>query len=250
MKYYDWRRRVMRLGVWNALYRFWIKIRVEGWDNIPADGPVLMMGNHINVIDPVVMISFFPDRDIVPLAKLEAFGQPLIRYFVRHWGAISVNRGEADMAAFKTALEYLRSGSIVMLYAEGHRSKIGLTRGQEGSVYIALKANATVVPVAIWGTESFPVGWLKSLQRLPVHIRFGKPFRFKYEGGRLPRENFRSMTDEGMYRIAELLPPEWRGVYADLSQATTEHLDFDVVWKPAVQRIPPRALAPAPASRP
>lgn len=241
-KFYRWRRPIMRFGVWNILYRFWLKIHVEGWENIPAEGPVVMMGNHINVLDPVVMISFYPDRDIVPLAKIEAFDQPLMRYFVRHWGAIPVNRGEADLKTFKTALEYLRSGYIVMLYAEGHRSKTGLIQGQEGSAYIALKSNSVVVPVAIWGTRDFPLGWFAGFRRLYVYIRFGKPFRFKHEGGKLPREHFREMTDEAMYRIAELLPPEYRGVYSDLSRATCRYLDFDITWRPVAQRIPPRAL--------
>jgi 1-acyl-sn-glycerol-3-phosphate acyltransferase len=241
-KLYRWRREVMRFGIWNVLYRFWFKIHVQGWENIPADGPVVMMGNHINVLDPVVMISFYPDRDIVPLAKLEAFGQPLIRYFVRHWGAIAINRGEADLKALKTALEHLKSGYVVMLYAEGHRSETGLKQGEEGSVYIALKTDALVVPVAIWGTEVFPMGWLKSLHRINVYIRFGKPFRFKHEGDKFPREEFREMTDEAMYRIAELLPEQWRGVYSDLPQATQEHLDFDVTWRPVEQRISGRAL--------
>ncbi|MBN1428041.1 MAG: 1-acyl-sn-glycerol-3-phosphate acyltransferase [Anaerolineae bacterium] len=247
-KLYPWRRQVMRFGIWNVLYRFWIRMHVEGWENIPADGPVVMMGNHINAIDPVVMISFYPDRDIVPLAKIEAFDQPFIRYFVRHWGAIPVNRGEADLTALKTALEHLRAGQIVMLYAEGHRHKTGLQQGQEGSAYIALKTDATIVPVAIWGTQVFPFGWIKSVQRFHVYVRFGKPFRFKREGDKLPREHFRAMTDEAMYRIAGLLPPEWRGVYSDLSQATTEHLDLDVTWQPVAQRIPGRALDPLPGT--
>lgn len=247
-KLYRWRRRIMRFGIWNVLYRLWFKIHVEGWENIPADGPVVMMGNHINALDPVIMISFYPDRDIVPLAKIEAFDQPLIRYFVRHWGAIAINRGEADLRGLKTALEHLQSGYVVMLYAEGHRSKTGLIQGQEGSSYIALKSDALVVPVAIWGTQNFPLGWFKDFQRINIYIRFGKPFRFKHEGDKLPREHFRRMTDEAMYRIAELLPAEWCGVYGDLSQATQEHLDFDVTWQPVEQRIPGRALMPAAAT--
>jgi 1-acyl-sn-glycerol-3-phosphate acyltransferase len=131
------------------------------------------------------------------------------------------------------------------LYAEGHRYKAGLQQGQEGSAYIALKTDSVVVPVAIWGTQDFPVGWLKSFQRFHAYVRFGKPFRFKHEGGRLPREHFRAMTDEAMYRIAELLPPEWRGIYSDLSRATTAYLDFDVTWQPVAQHIPARALKPA-----
>jgi 1-acyl-sn-glycerol-3-phosphate acyltransferase len=190
------------------------------------------------MLDPVVMISFYPDRDIVPLAKAEAFEMPLMRYFVRKWGAIRINRGEADLTALKSAFDYLKRGDVVMLYAEGHRSKTGLIQGQEGSAYLALKSNAVVVPVAIWGTEGFPLKWVGQLRRMQVHIHFGQPFRFRQTGGRLPREHFRSMTDEAMYRIAEQLPPEWRGVYSDMSLATTQFLDFNVEWRPVRSAIP------------
>lgn len=241
-KFYGWRRKVMRWGVWQFIYRFWVKLHVYGWENIPADQPVVMMGNHINMLDPVVMISFFPDRDIVPLAKIEAFDQPLMRYFVRHWGAISVNRGEADMTALKTAFDYLRNKYVVMLYAEGHRSKTGMIQGQEGSVYIAVKSGALVVPVAIWGTRDFPKEWFKNFRLMDIHISFGKPFRFRSDGGRLPRDQFRSMTDEAMYQIAQLLPAEWRGIYSDIENAPTVHLDFGVQWLPVAEKLPARVI--------
>lgn len=242
---YSWRRRLFRWGIWNLLYRFWIKLHVEGWENIPAQGPVVMMGNHISFLDPVVMISFYPDRDIVPLAKIEAFDQPIMRYFVNHWGAIPVHRGEVDLKALKSSLEHLRQGFVVMLYAEGTRSKTGLTKGQEGSAYIALKTNATIVPVATWGTRDFPFSWWRQFRRTQVYVRFGRPFRFKTEDGKLPRDKFGEMTDEAMYQIARLLPPEWRGIYADLDRATTHHLDFDVNWEPAEHTIPNRVQMPA-----
>lgn len=240
---YHWRRQVFRFGIWNFLYRFWIKLHVDGWENIPADGPVVMIGNHMGVLDPVVMISFYPDRDIVPMAKIEAFDRPILRYFVGHWGAIPVHRGEADLKALKSALEHIRNNYIVMLYAEGTRSRTGMIEGQEGSAYVALKTNALVVPVAIWGTPDFPVGWVRDFKRPNVFIRFGEPFRYRSESRRLPREGFRAMTDEAMYRIAALLPAEGRGVYSDLSVATTKHLDFDVTWRPVERRIPRRADA-------
>lgn len=241
---YRWRRQLFRWGIWNVAYRFWIKLHVEGWENVPADGPVLMMGNHIGVADPGVMISFYPDRDIVPMAKIEAYSQPVLRYFVRHWGAIPVNRGEADLKALKSALDLIQRGFVVMLYAEGTRSSTGLIQGQEGSAYLALKSDAVIVPVAIWGTRGFPKTWVRDFQRTHVYLRFGRPFKFKHTGGKLPREHFRAMTDEAMYRIASLLPAEWRGVYSDLSQATTEFLDFDITWRPVQQSLPQRMVDP------
>jgi 1-acyl-sn-glycerol-3-phosphate acyltransferase len=239
---YRWRRQLFRFGIWNLAYRFWFKLHVDGWENIPADGPVVMMGNHMSAIDPGVMISFYPDRDIVPLAKIESFETPMMRYFVRQWGAIPVNRGEADLKALKSALEHIQNGYVVMLYAEGTRSKTGLIQGQEGSAYIALKTDATIVPVAIWGTRDFPLAWTKEFRRPHIYLRFGQPFKFRHEGGKLPREHFREMTDEAMYRIAELLPPQWRGVYSDLSKASTGYLDFDITWRPVVRHLPLRVL--------
>lgn len=240
---YRWRRQFFRWGLWNLAYRFWIKIWVTGWENIPADGPVIMMVNHIHLIDPVIMISFYPGRDFVPIAKIEAFSQPILRYFVGHWGAIPVNRGEADLRALKAAIEHIRRGDVVVLFAEGTRSKTGLIRGQEGSAYIALKTGATVVPVAIWGTPDFPKTWTSEFKRTQVHVSFGKPFRFRQEKDRLPREHFRQMTDEAMYRIAEMLPEHLRGVYGDLSQATTTFLDFEITWQPPNRILPRRVHA-------
>ncbi len=237
-----WQRLIFRWGIWNICYRFWIRMHVAGWENIPAENPTLIMGNHIAALDPGIMISFFPDRDIVPLAKIESFDTPLMRYFVRHWGAIPVNRGEADVKALKSALEHMRNGYLVMLYAEGTRSRTGLIQGQEGSAYIAAKTGATVVPVGIWGSRDFPASWWREFRRTDVYLHFGRPFRFRVPKGKPARESFRAMTDEAMYRIAALLPEQWRGVYSDLSRATTDYLDFDITWTPVRQRIPRRAL--------
>ncbi len=240
---YTWRRRIFRCGIWNVLYRFWIRLRVGGWENIPATGPVIMMGNHISAMDPVVMISFYPDRDIVPLAKVESYSEPFIRYFVGHWGAIPVNRGEADTTALKSAINHINDGYVVMFYTEGTRSRTGLIEGQEGTAYLALKTEATVVPVAIWGSRAFPGTWYKDFRRTEINIQFGEPFRFKHEGRRIPRDLLRPMTDEAMYRIAEMLPEDWRGVYSDLSKASTDLLDFDIEWEPVRKALPKRVLA-------
>lgn len=227
-KSHGWRRRIFRFGLWNVIFRFWFQMHVEGLENVPSAGPTIMMVNHISVIDPAVMISFAPSgRDIVPLAKMEAFSQPMIRYFVRHWGAIPVARGETDTRALKAALYHIRAGDVVLLFAEGTRNREGMRQGEEGSAYLALKTDAIVVPVALWGTRGFPASLWTDFRTTPVHVRFGEPFRFKNEGtGRLPRESFRAMTDEAMYRIAAMLPAEWRGIYRDLPAATTDYLEF------------------------
>lgn len=234
----DWRRRFFRFSLWQVLYRFWFRLRIGGWENIPRSGPVLMAGNHIHALDPVVMISVYPDRDVVPLAKIESWVRPmLIRFFVRNWGAIPVMRGEADTRAMKEVMKTIEDGKIGMLYIEGTRSKTGLIEGQVGTAFIALHTDAAIVPIAIWGTRSFPSGWWREMRRVRITMNFGRPFRLKKPEGR-SRDHLPLMTEEIMYRIARILPEEWRGQYSDLSKATTDYLDFDIDWEPPETSFP------------
>ena len=97
---------------------------------------------------------------------------------------------------------------------------------KEGMVYVATKANASLVPVGVDGTDLFP-GSLKRLRRAPVTIRFGRAFRLRTEGRpRIPRAEMHHMTREIMYQLASLLPEQRRGFYRDLDQMTTDYLDF------------------------
>jgi 1-acyl-sn-glycerol-3-phosphate acyltransferase len=105
-------------------------------------------------------------------------------------------------------------------------SRSELRQGKEGVAYLATRANAPVVPVAIDGTVGFPSFPLLPRWREPgAHVRFGDPFRFKTSGQRAGGEMLRRMTDEAMYILASMLPEYRRGVYADLSLATRETID-------------------------
>ena len=227
-KNHRWRRKIMRFGLWNVIYRFWMQMHAEGLHNVPARGPTVMMVNHIHVIDPAIMISFAPHgRDIVPLAKTEAFELPWQRLFVGQWGAIPVQRGQGDRSALKAAISHINEGDIVLLFAEGTRNREGLQQGEEGSVFLALKTNAVVVPVGLWGTRGFPYSLWRDFRTTPVHVSFGRPFRIREIADRSSRHEVMSqITDEAMYRIAGLLPAKWRGIYSDISRATTEHIEF------------------------
>jgi 1-acyl-sn-glycerol-3-phosphate acyltransferase len=149
------------------------------------------------------------------------------------------------LKALKAAIEHLEAGDMVMLFAEGTRSRTGMIQGQEGSAYLALKTDAWVVPVAIWGSRGFPMTLFRDFKRTEVYMRFGQPFKFKHEGRKLPREHFRAMTDEAMYQISCMLPAEWRGVYSDLSNVTTHFIDYSQPWTPTTSQ-PPRFLDQSP----
>lgn len=196
---------------------------VEGQKNLPAEGPVIVMMNHINFVD-VIMPAMFLPRDVVMLSKIENFRTPVFGLFVRAYGSLAVRRGELDLQAMRLSLQALKKGQVLVIAPEGTRSGHGrLQGGHDGLAFVAAQAGVPVVPFVMYGHESF---WhrLTRLRRTRLHIRVGEPFRF-VTGGRPRRDELHGMTDEAMYRLAALLPPEFRGVYANSSQATSRYTE-------------------------
>jgi len=198
----------------------------EGIENVPASGPCILMINHIAFIDPFVVLHILP-RNIVPLAKIEVYNYPIVGIFPRLWQVIPVHREEIDRRAVQQVLDVLRAGEIVLVAPEGTRGP-ALKQGKEGVAYLAGKAQVPVVPVAISGTTGFPsLRFFSKAWRTPGAVaRFGKPFRYKAAYARPSRDDLRKMTDEAMFVLSSMLPPEQRGVYADLSQATQDTIEW------------------------
>ncbi len=189
---------------------------IEGVENVPATGGVLLASNHLSFVDSVVIPSVAP-RDVVFLAKSEYFTGTGVRGTLqRAWfeglGMIPVDRDDSRAAieSLGTALEVLREGKAFGVYPEGTRSRDGrLYRGRTGVAQLALQSGAPIVPVGLIGTEQIqPVG--SNRPRLAkVTVRFGEPLHVagRYDGvapGRARRE----ITDELMRRIADLTGQE------------------------------------------
>lgn len=221
-----------RLGRWvirDLLLRYiglplLVTPKVQGLENVPADGPTILMMNHTIAIDGVIPMGFIRDRDVIPMIKVENMEHPFIGPLARFWGAYSVQRGEVDREALKITLDLLALNQVVLIAPEGTRQP-QLIRPKDGLTYIALKSKAVIVPTAIWNGE----GWVKNLVnpfRPPLYLRFGKPFILKGAGQRTPREGLHHITDQMMYQLAALLPESYRGNYADLGQSSTDELVF------------------------
>jgi 1-acyl-sn-glycerol-3-phosphate acyltransferase len=194
---------------------------VEGADNIPMTGPVLLASNHLAFMDSVAIPVVAP-RKVVFLAKAEYFTGTGIRgRLMRAWfeatGMVPVDRSDTRSAidSLEIALEVLGKGEAFGLYPEGTRSRDGrLYRGRTGVAQLALVSGAPIVPVGLIGTEQLqPVG--SRLPRLAkVTIRFGEPIHVagRYDGvppGRARRE----ITDKVMTEIQRLSGQETAGVY-------------------------------------
>jgi 1-acyl-sn-glycerol-3-phosphate acyltransferase len=154
------------------------------------------------------------------------YSYPVVGIFPRIYGVIPVQREEFDRRAVQGALDVLQAGEIILVAPEAHRSP-QLRAGKEGIAYLATRANVPIVPVAIDGTIGFPTFRLLPRWREPgANVRFGNPFRFNTFNQRAGKEILRTMTDEAMYILASLLPEYRRGVYADLSLATQEMIEW------------------------
>ena len=223
---YHLRRQFCRFLLRTIAFTILVKIeRVEGLENIPGEGPAILLINHIAFVDPIVVLHVMP-RDVTPMAKVEVYEYPVIGIFPRLWGVIPVRREEVDRRAIQMALGVLKAGETILVAPEGTRGP-ELQRGKEGMAYLASRAGAPIVPVAIEGTPGFPALRFTSRWRQPgVHIAFGKPFHYRDGLKRAGRAELRQMADEAMYILSAMLPEHRRGVYGDLSRATQGTIEW------------------------
>jgi 1-acyl-sn-glycerol-3-phosphate acyltransferase len=182
---------------------------------IPSQGPLILFLNHINFLDvPLIFCRLLP-RPITGFAKSETWDDPLLGPLFTLWGAIPLHRGQADTTALRKGVDVLKCGGIVGITPEGTRSGDGiLQRAHPGVVTLALHSGAPLLPVAMWGNEKFH-GNFRRLRRTPVNFRVGNLLRID-PAIQHPRGELRqAIADELMYCLADLLPPFYKGVYAN-----------------------------------
>jgi 1-acyl-sn-glycerol-3-phosphate acyltransferase len=164
------------------------------------------------------LVYYLLDRQDVIMMVAEKYRQSAFyRWFVKQLDAIWVDRFNADLGALRTTLSRLKQGQVLVMAPEGTRSETGkLNYARPGASYLAAKAGVPILPVGLVGTEDrLVVQRLKHLQRLDIHLYVGEPFHLAPLKGSDREEALQAYTDEIMCRIAALLPPASRGVYAD-----------------------------------
>ena len=188
------------------------KLVVEGRENLPKTGPLLIASNHQSYTDPAVLI-YAIDRPMWWMAKRSLFKGWLVSWFLHQVHVFEVNREKQDLAALAHAQKLLDQGRALLIFPEGTRHPGALGRGHDGIAYMALRTGVPIVPVAITGTEKIP-----HVLQTPFHFQklkavIGEPYTLTLSG-RIDRQMLLTMTDRIMGSIAQLLPPEYRGVYA------------------------------------
>ena len=194
--------------------------KITGLENIPTDRPAILTGNHIGMLDGFIVPTIpvvinHPNLIVIVAEKWQ--NSAFLSWAVKHLGFTFIDRFNADAATLKMVLRKLQNNGLLVIAPEGTRSKTAsLIEGKEGTAYLAARTGATIIPFGATGTED-QVVWptLKRLKRLDITVTLGEPYTIPS----LPREGrdefLKEYTDEIMCRIAALLPPEYRGFYAD-----------------------------------
>lgn len=196
--------------------RITCRIDAPDLDKIPMKGPLIVIVNHTGQIEIPLLYGNLQPRPMTGWAKAETWTDNwFLNWIFNIWKIIPVRRGEADIGALKQALRALEDGCIFGLAPEGTRNKTGiLRRALPGAVIVALRSGAPIIPIAHWGGEVF-LSNLKRFKRTDFHIRVGEPFKLNVSGTKVTSEIRQQIVDEMMYRLAVLMPAEYRGEYAN-----------------------------------
>lgn len=209
----------MRYRLFRAIVRFLFRVltrtHVEGLENVPREGGCIVAVNHLSRLDPPIVFMLVDRDDLTALVADKYKHYPVISWAVESVNGIWLNRESADFQALRQAVEYIKNGGVLGIAPEGTRSRTAqLKEAKPGVAYLATKAEALVVPVGIHGTEK-AFHELFRLRRPDIYASFGEPFHLPPLDRRNRSESLRRNTDIIMCRIAELLPPEYRGVYPE-----------------------------------
>lgn len=196
------------------IFKLFMKLEVQGAENLPSDGAVVLTANHVTNFDVIPMQLSIP-RPIFFMGKASLFKIPLFEAAIRDLGAFPVYRGEKDEWALRHAARVLENGQVLGMFPEGTRSKgRGLSVAKTGSARLALDANCPIIPMAVVGTDNF---FKHFPRRNHVTIKLLPSILPK------PGETPLALMDRVMFALAKELPADMRGVYAEVPKGFAQN---------------------------
>ena len=158
------------------MFRLLYGYEVEGIGNVPKQGGCLIVCNHRSYLDPPVVGSSIPHRQVHFMAKRELFAQRILGRTIRALGSFPITRGQADSAAFRAALDLLGEGRVIGIFPEGTRSSGPGMHGWHGGVaWLAGKAGVPIVPAAVANTRCRLEEKGTRRPNGPIRVMFGPP---------------------------------------------------------------------------
>jgi len=199
------------LAIARGIGRVLTRQDVQGLERIPDRGSVIVAINHLHILDALWIFTVLPRRTVFLVAS-EFRRRPIVGWLLRMGDAIFVARGQGDRDAIRRAIEALHAGAAIGVAPEGRLSRTGgLIRGQSGIARLAAESGAPVVPLAMSGQERLWRYWLTA-RRVPIRVRCGAVI--PPPAGTVTARALDDYAESVMRGLAEALPPEYRGVYA------------------------------------
>jgi len=191
-------------------------LKVEGRENMPAEGPLILVGNHFSFLDPVAMIGLSPwTLEFVGGTHMPNAPQYLT-WITRVYGVLPVRRGGLSREALLAAQGILEQKGVLGIFPEAGSWATVLRPSRPGTALLASRTRARILPIGFDGLlDVFPK--FRRGERARVTLRIGKPFGpfFVSARGTADRRQLDEIGHEIMRRIAELIPPERRGHYSE-----------------------------------
>lgn len=205
--------RIFGHGLVKFVAKICLNITVEGAENFPKTGPLLIVINHIGDSDAVAVVSQLPNPPDA-LGKIELYDLPILGKMMHWYGMIWLHRGRPDIKALRSAIDGLAENRIIIIAPEGRYSLTGgLEEGSGGAAYLAYKSGSPVLPIVVTGTENENVyGNLKKLKRAKVKVTVGKMLKLN-DQVETRQEAIQLGTKQIMEALANLLPEKYRGEY-------------------------------------
>ena len=208
--------RIVAYVLFRVIFSLLTHQHVQGKENVPEHGPVVVVANHLSYADQY-LLTIAIKREMIFMAKEELFRNRVRRFLIEAFGAIPVRQGAVNWGALKQVYQVLDDGLAMFMFPEGSRSKNAqLQSAFSGSALIALHNHAPVLPIGISGMEVAEKGFLWVMFHRPrVAVNIGRPFYLSTPQGKSDKKQLKDLSDDIMEHIAELLPPEYRGYYAN-----------------------------------
>ncbi len=203
--------------IFKLVFNLLSDVKIIGRENVPVSGAYLITINHTSFFDSPSVIAFWPTSP-EGAGAVEIWSRPGQSILVRLYRVIPLHRGEFDRRALQTMIAALQSGRPLLIAPEGGRShQFGMRRALPGAAYIVDKTGVPVIPVGVVGATDDFLDRALHLMRPRLEIRIGVPLHLPAVRGKGAdrRQALQSNADQIMQAIANLMPPEYHGVYQD-----------------------------------